>query len=100
MATINNESRELNRFRIESFGLAKIFDLFVSSCFVGLRKPEDGIYQLALDLTQVPPQECCFVDDRALNVEAAARLGMHTARMQNPSQLKQQLEQLGVQAVS
>jgi putative hydrolase of the HAD superfamily len=43
MATINNESKELNLFRIQSFGLREIFSLFVSSCFVGLRKPEDGI---------------------------------------------------------
>ena len=97
MATINNESRELNQFRIESFGLAAIFDFFVSSCFVGLRKPEDGIYRLALDLAQVPPDECCFVDDRPLNVEAAARFGMHAIRMECPAQLIHQLEMLGVQ---
>ena len=97
MATINNESRELNQFRIESFGLAAIFDFFVSSCFVGLRKPEEGIYRLALDLTQVPPDECCFVDDRPLNVEAAARLGMHAIRMKSSDQLKQDFEKLGVQ---
>lgn len=96
MATINNESRELNRFRIEHFGLNKIFDLFVSSCFVQLRKPEDGIYKLALDLTQVAPEESCFVDDRALNVEAAARLGMQTIRLESASQLKQEFERLGV----
>jgi len=100
LATINNESRELNHFRIESNGLNRLFDLFVSSCFVGLRKPEDGIYQLALDLTQVPPDECCFVDDRALNVEAAARLGMQAIRVVNAAQLKQELEKLGVQDVS
>jgi putative hydrolase of the HAD superfamily len=96
MATINNESRELNRFRIEHFGLNEIFDLFVSSCFVGLRKPEDGIYKLALDLTQVPGEECCFIDDRALNLESAARLGMRTIRMENAEQLKRELQGLGV----
>ena len=40
MATINNESRELNQYRIQTFGLREVFTLFVSSCFVGLRKPE------------------------------------------------------------
>jgi putative hydrolase of the HAD superfamily len=99
MATINNESRELNQFRIENFDLGKIFDFFVSSCFVGLRKPEDGIYQLALDLMQVAPDECCFVDDRALNLEAAARLRMHAIRMQSAAQLIEELQKLGVQGV-
>ena len=48
MGTINNESRELNLYRIQTFGLREIFSLFVSSCFVGLRKPEQGIYRMAL----------------------------------------------------
>jgi len=39
MATINNESTDLNLYRIHTFGLQKIFSLFVSSCFVGFRKP-------------------------------------------------------------
>jgi putative hydrolase of the HAD superfamily len=98
LSTINNESAELNRYRIETFGLREIFSLFVSSCYVGLRKPEEGIYRLALQLTQKAPQECCFVDDRALNVEAAARLGMQTIRFENAAQLRQELEKLGVQA--
>src|ERR1700678_1596593 len=51
MSTINNESRELNLHRIEKYGLRGIFRLFVSSCFVGLRKPESGIYRLAVEIT-------------------------------------------------
>src|SRR6202142_372427 len=35
MGTINNESRELNLYRIEKFGLREMFRVFVSSCFVG-----------------------------------------------------------------
>jgi putative hydrolase of the HAD superfamily len=96
MGTINNESRELNLYRIEKFGLRRIFQLFVSSCFVGLRKPESGIYRLALEITQRPADECCFVDDRALNLEIAAKLGMQTIEMQNVEQLKKDLEKLGV----
>jgi len=98
MATINNESTELNLYRIQTFGLTEIFDLFVSSCFVGLRKPEEGIYQLALEITQRPPEECCFVDDRALNLDGASRLGMHVIRMENAQQLRQDLDKLGVTA--
>jgi putative hydrolase of the HAD superfamily len=96
MATINNESQDLNQYRIQTFGLREIFTLFVSSCFVGLRKPEEGIYRLALELTQRVPEECCFVDDRPLNLEAASRLGMHVIRFQNVEQLKGEVEKLGV----
>ena len=96
MATINNESKELNLFRIQTFGLREIFSLFVSSCFVGLRKPEDGIYRLALNITQRTPEESCFIDDRPLNLDAASRLGMHVIQMKSTEQLRQELQKLGV----
>jgi len=96
MGTINNESRELNYYRIEKCGLRPLFRLFVSSCFVGFRKPERDIYRLALELTQIPAEECCFVDDRALNLECAAKLRMHTVEMQTLEKLQQDLAQLGV----
>ncbi len=99
MSTINNESRELNLYRIEKFGLREIFDIFISSCFVGLRKPEKDIYRLALELTQQVPAQCCFIDDRDLNLESAEKLGMQTIRMQTTEQLRQELRKLGVQEV-
>jgi putative hydrolase of the HAD superfamily len=98
MATINNESSDLNEFRISQFGLRDIFDVFVSSCFVRLRKPEEAIYRVALQVTQMPPEGCCFIDDRALNLDSAKRLGMSTIRMQNAHQLREELNQLGVTA--
>jgi putative hydrolase of the HAD superfamily len=96
MGTINNESRELNYYRIEKFGLRMIFRLFVSSCFVGFRKPERDIYRLALEITQVPAEQCCFIDDRALNLECAAKLGMHPIQMKEMKQLRGDLANLGV----
>lgn len=98
MSTINNESTELNLYRIETYGLREIFSLFVSSCFVGLRKPEQGIYRLALEITQRAPENCCFIDDRALNLECARKLGMHTIEMDTVEQLRQELQKLGVAA--
>jgi len=98
MATINNESKDLNLYRIQTFGLREIFSLFVSSCFVGLRKPEEGIYRLALEVTQKPPEECCFIDDRPLNLEAARSMGMHTIEMEDVGRLRQELQKLGVSA--
>lgn len=96
MSTINNESKELNLFRIQAFGLREIFSLFISSCFVGLRKPEEGIYRLALEITQRPPEECCFIDDRALNLDSASRLGMHVIQMKTAEQLRRDLQKLEV----
>jgi putative hydrolase of the HAD superfamily len=98
MGTINNESKELNQYRIQTFGLREIFSVFISSCFVGLRKPEQGIYQLALEATQKSAPDCCFIDDRALNLEGAKQLGMHTIEMQDVEQLRRDLRKLEVEA--
>lgn len=97
MGTINNESRELNLYRIQTFGLREIFSTFVSSCFVGLRKPEEGIYRMALEITQKSAEDCCFIDDRALNLEYARQIGMHTIEMQDVEQLKRELRKLEVE---
>jgi putative hydrolase of the HAD superfamily len=96
MGTINNESRELNLYRIQTFGLRELFSVFVSSCFVGLRKPEEGIYRMALELTQKSPEDCCFIDDRALNLDYARQIGMHTIEMRDVEQLRRDLRKLEV----
>ena len=96
LGTINNESRELNYYRIEKCGLRRIFSLFVSSCFVGFRKPERDIYRLALEMTQIPAAECCFIDDRPLNLECSVKLGMQAIEMRGLAELKKDLTKLGV----
>jgi putative hydrolase of the HAD superfamily len=97
MGTINNESRELNQYRIQQFGLANYFKVFVSSCFVSIRKPDERIYRLALDLTQRAADECCFIDDRPVNIGAAVKVGMRTVLMQDPEQLRKDLQGLGIE---
>jgi putative hydrolase of the HAD superfamily len=97
MAMLNNESRELNQYRIATFGLAECFDVFVSSCFVGLRKPDERIYRLALDLCQRTAEECCFVDDRPGNIEVATKLGMKTVLVKDAEQVRRELRAMGVE---
>lgn len=87
----NNESCELNRYRIDRFALASRFDLFFSSCFVGLRKPDERFYRLALDLLQAKAEHCLLIDDRAGNLEPASRLGIQTIGYHNASQLADDL---------
>jgi len=96
-ATLNNESRELNQYRIEQFGLRKIFTVFVSSCYVSMRKPEERIFRLALELLQVPGQEACMIDDRSVNLESAKRLGIHTIQFKTADTLRDQLRDVGVE---
>jgi putative hydrolase of the HAD superfamily len=97
LSTLNNESRELNLHRIEQFGLRNSFNFFMSSCFLGVKKPEDEIFRLALDLTQRKPEECLFIDDRELNVECAARLGLQTLHFRSAAQLEKDLHNAGLE---
>lgn len=97
LATLNNESRELNLYRIEHFGLRKHFSLFISSCFLGVKKPDDEMFRLALDLSQRQPEECVFIDDRELNLECAGRSGLRTLRFHSAVQLESELRDAGVE---
>lgn len=96
ISTLNNESRDLNAYRIEKFHLREYFDVFLSSCYLGVRKPDKGIYMRALDITQRKGEDCVFVDDRALNLECAQELGMHTIQFKDATQLEREMKQLGV----
>jgi putative hydrolase of the HAD superfamily len=75
--SINNEPKELNDYRIKKFHLHDFFDAFVSSCEVGMRKPDPGIFRLALGIAQAAPEECLYFDDRIMLVEAAKKVGIH-----------------------
>jgi len=96
LCTINNEALELNERRIKQFNLRREFKAFFSSCYVGIRKPDEGIYRLTLEVTQRAPGECVFIDDRALNLESAQQLGMGTVHFQNAAQLREDLKAKGV----
>ena len=54
----------------------RLFDAVVISAEVGMRKPEERIFQHAASLLGVEPQECVFIDDIEANVVAAEALGM------------------------
>jgi putative hydrolase of the HAD superfamily len=93
LATLNNESRELNEYRIERFGLRELFSVFFSSCYLGLIKPQPDAYRRAFQITQCRPDECIFVDDRPMNVEVARILGMHAIQFTSAAQLVSDLRE-------
>jgi putative hydrolase of the HAD superfamily len=94
--TMNNEGEDLNKHRICTFGLDEFFDAFLSSCWLGLRKPARGFYDRAIGISEARPAESVLIDDRLQNLAPAKALGMHTIHYQSPSQLAEELAQLGV----
>jgi putative hydrolase of the HAD superfamily len=97
LMTINNESDEVNRYRLQHFGLRDIFVTFFSSCWLGVLKPALRIYQVSLAMSQAEAQASVFIDDRERNLEPARTLGMRTIRYTAAAQLRQDLASLGVQ---
>jgi putative hydrolase of the HAD superfamily len=96
LATVNNESRAMNEFRLAKFNLLDDFGAFFSSCYLGLRKPDRKIYQVALDVVQRDPELVAFIDDRPENVAAAVSLGIHGIQYQGSTQLTGELAKLGI----
>lgn len=96
MATLNNESAELNIHRIRAFGLGDIFPTFFTSCWLGVRKPTREIYARVLGMTQADPVRTLFIDDRMQNLTPAAALGMRTIQFRSAAELRSQMQTYGL----
>jgi len=93
---VSNEGRELTEYRIKKFALSGFVDAFVSSCFVHLRKPDNDIYWMALDLAQVPATQVAYLEDRQLFVEVAAKFGIHSIQHTSYESTQSALARLGL----
>ena len=75
---LSNENEELNDYRIKTFQLHDLFDGFFSSCYLKMRKPDPRIYNRAMEIAQVKPDECVYLDDRPMLVHTAQKIGMNS----------------------
>jgi putative hydrolase of the HAD superfamily len=76
VAAVSNEGRELTIYRVQQFRLDTFVDFFISSCFVHYRKPDEDMFRLALDVSQIQLGDVVYIDDRAMFVEVARGLGL------------------------
>jgi len=67
------------------------FDVLVWSYQLRMAKPDPAIYRYALDKLGTQPAETLFIDDREVNVEAAAALGMKALLFTTVDQLRADL---------
>ncbi|KAH9966412.1 HAD-like protein [Russula dissimulans] len=58
--------------------IRELFDDFIDSSEVGMRKPERRFYLLACERNRIRPQDAVFLDDLGLNLKTAQELGMET----------------------
>ena len=92
--SINNEGKELNDYRIKKFKLHDCFDAFISSCEVKMRKPDPGIFNMAMGVAAVGPNECVYFDDRIMFVNAAQKIGIRSFLHTDFEKTKNILEEL------
>jgi putative hydrolase of the HAD superfamily len=98
IAIVSNEARELNAYRIERFKLDRLADCFISSCFVHIRKPDEDIYRLTLDIAQVRPARVVFIDNTPMFVQIAEGLGMQGIVHTDCQSTRAKLSHLGLNA--
>jgi epoxide hydrolase-like predicted phosphatase len=94
-ALLTNNVREWEpRWRAMLPEIDEIFEVVVDSAFVGMRKPEPGIYQLTLERLGggLTAEECVFVDDIAVNCDAARELGMTAVQFETTDQARSEVE--------
>jgi putative hydrolase of the HAD superfamily len=94
LMTMNNEAEELNRFRIEKFGISQIFEAFLSSCWLGVRKPIRRFYHRGLGIAHAEATTSLFIDDRQQNLISASTLGMKVVHFKSAEQLRSDLERV------
>ncbi len=77
MALLTNNVREWEPLWRSMLPVDEIFESFVvDSGFVGVRKPDPPIYEMTIArLSGVSAEQCLFIDDVLVNIEAAGRSG-------------------------
>lgn len=95
MALLTNNVREWEpHWRAMLPDIDEIFEVVVDSAFVGMRKPDAGIYELTVERLGdgLTPDECLFIDDVEVNCTAARELGMRAVQFHDSAQARAEVE--------
>jgi putative hydrolase of the HAD superfamily len=71
-------------------------DSFISSCFVGLRKPDADIFRLVLDIAQAPARQVIYIENTPMFVQIAEGLGIKSILHTDYKSTHAQLVSLGL----
>jgi putative hydrolase of the HAD superfamily len=79
----------------QAYDFWEVFEGRVISCHINLIKPEPAIYRHLLTQHGLDGADTVFIDDVAVNLQAAARFGIRTIQFENAAQCERQLKELG-----
>ena len=69
-----------------------LFDVIIESSIVGVRKPDQRIYEIACEELGVQPEEIVFLDDLGVNLKPAKQMGMTTIKVIDADKALAELE--------
>jgi 2-haloacid dehalogenase len=89
---LTNWPAELFSYARERFEFLQRFDDVVVSGEEGVAKPDPAVFRILQQRVSRPLDQCVFVDDRQVNVDAAAAAGMDALLFTTPARLRSDLE--------
>lgn len=91
---LSNFSQKIERECKKALAFCDEMDGGILSWKDKLIKPDPAIYQLLLERYGLKAEECVFIDDTSVNVEAGEKLGIRGITFQNLEQVRRELEEL------
>jgi 2-haloacid dehalogenase len=88
---LSNGSPDMLAAAVKNSGLAPLLDEVLSVQEVGIFKPSERVYHLAVDRVGVSPQEICFVSANAWDASGAANFGFQVVYLNRFSQPAERL---------
>jgi putative hydrolase of the HAD superfamily len=80
-AAVTNNIAPMDSVERDVSGVMALFDVVIESSVVGVRKPEEAFYRIALDKLGVTADECVYLDDLGVNLKPARAMGMTTIKV-------------------
>ena len=85
----------------ERLKIMELFDFIIESKEVGIRKPNNEFYELALTRTKADPEKTIFLDDLGINLKPAKLLKISTIKVVSEKQALNELSDLtGITSIS
>ena len=91
-AAVTNNVAPMSSGERDVSELLAVFDAVIESSVVGVRKPEEAFYRLALDALDVAAEECVYLDDLGVNLKPARAMGMTTIKVLDAETAIRELE--------
>jgi putative hydrolase of the HAD superfamily len=96
IALVSNTSEPHWEWAKRTLPFSSKLDPVIVSYSVGSMKPEPAFYDALLQQSNVDPSKIFFIDDLAVNIDAARKAGMHGHQFTSQVTLEQELKRLSV----